>query len=96
MKISEKLDSGPIINTYKIKIDYNSNAQEISEKLSLLAAEKILDNVDNIFEDKAKYLEQDHSEATYAKKIDKLEGQIDWNENAEEIIGKLMDFFHHH
>ena len=71
MKIVEQLDSGPVSKVYKIKIDQNHNAQEISEKLSNLAAEKILDNVDDILEDKTKFIEQDHSKATYAKKIDK-------------------------
>ena len=93
MKITEELDSGPVSNIYKIKLDHNNNAEEISEKLSLLAAEKILDNIDNILEDKAKFIEQDHSKATYAKKIDKKEGQIDWRMPASKIIGKINGLF---
>ena len=89
MKIREKLDSGPVCNIYKVKLDINENTQEISEKLSYLAAEKVLDNVDDILEDKAKFVEQDHSKATYAEKIDKRESQIDWNNDASEIIGKI-------
>ena len=93
MKIVEELDSGPVANTYKFKLDKNSNAQEISEKLSLLAAEKILDNLDDILEGKAKFIEQDHSKATYAKKINKDEGQIDWRLGASKIIGKINGLF---
>ena len=93
MKIVEELDSGPVSNIYKIKLDHNNNTQEISEKLSLLAAEKILDNVDDILEDKVKFTEQDHSKATYAKKIDKTEGQINWKDNAQNIIGKINGLF---
>ena len=89
MKMSEELDSGPVSNTYKVKIDKNQNAQEISEKLSALAAEKIIDNVDDILEDKVKFIDQDHSKATYAKKIQKEESHIDWNEDASKIIGKI-------
>ena len=89
MKIREQLDSGPVCNIYKVKLDINENTQEISEKLSYLAAEKVLDNVDDILEDKAKFVEQDHSKATYAEKIDKRESQIDWNSDASEIIGKI-------
>ena len=59
----------------------------------MLAAEKILDNIDDILEDKAKFIEQDHSKATYAKKIDKKEGQIDWNMEASKIIGKINGLF---
>jgi methionyl-tRNA formyltransferase len=93
MKINKELDSGPISNIYKIKIDHNNNAQEISEKLSLLAAEKILDNIDEIFEDKIQFIDQEHSKATYAKKIDKNEGKINWSDKAINIIGKINGLF---
>ena len=93
MKIVEELDSGPICNIYKIKLDNNQNAQEISEKLSLLAAEKILDNIDEILDNKAKFVDQNHSEATYAKKIDKTEGRINWNDEASTILGKINGLF---
>ena len=61
MKIAEELDTGPICNTYKINLENNLNAQDISEQLSLLAAEKILDNIDNILDDKAKFIDQNLS-----------------------------------
>ena len=93
MKIVEELDSGPTCNIYKIKLDNNENAQEISEKLSLLAAEKILDNIDEILDNKAKFIDQNHSEATYAKKIDKTEGRINWNDEASTILGKINGLF---
>jgi len=93
MRIAEKLDTGPVCNNYKIQLNENLNALEISEKLSNLAAEKILDNVDDILEDKANFVEQDHSNATYASKIQKTEGQINWDENAEKIIGKINGLY---
>ncbi len=93
MKIGEKLDTGPVCNSYKINIENNLNAEEVSERLSGLAAEKILDNLDDIFEDKANFIEQDHPSATYASKIQKLEGQINWKEDAEIIIGKINGLY---
>ena len=45
MKISEKLDTGPVCNIYKINLENNLNAKDVSEKLSLIASEKILDNI---------------------------------------------------
>ena len=93
MKIEEKLDSGPVSNVYKIKIDKNDNTKDVSEKLSILAAEKILENVEEILEGKAKFVAQDHSKATYAKKIDKNEGKINWNDEAKIIIGKINGLF---
>ena len=89
MKINEELDSGPISNIYKIKLNKTNNASEVSEKLSLLAAEKILDNIDDIMEDKSKFIDQIHEKATYAKKIQKNEGKINWKDEALSILGKI-------
>ncbi len=93
MKMNEKLDSGPVSNTYKIKLNQNFNAREISEKLALLAADKILENVNDILKDNAKFIKQDESKASYAKKIDKMEGKINWNDKASNILGKINGLF---
>jgi len=93
MKIGEKLDTGPVCNSYKIEIMDNDNAETVSEKLSALAAEKILDNIDGILEDKIEFKEQNHNEASYASKIEKTEGQIKWSETAESIIGKINGLY---
>tara|TARA_B100000579_G_scaffold211577_1_gene172898 strand:+ start:511 stop:1440 length:930 start_codon:yes stop_codon:yes gene_type:complete len=93
MKINENLDSGPICNSYKLNISSNDNAEDISNKLSSLAAEKILENLDDIFSDEVEFKEQEHSEATYAKKINKLEGKINWNEKSDTIIGKINGLY---
>ena len=89
MKINEHLDTGPILESYKIKIDLNLNATELQEKLSQLAALKIIKNIDSIISGKANFKEQDHSKATYAEKIDKAEGKIIWNDSSKKIIGKI-------
>src|SRR6056300_1961590 len=48
MKITEKLDSGPVCAIYKIELNPSDNAFEVSKKLSLLAAEKIIIEINNI------------------------------------------------
>ena len=93
MKINENLDEGPICNQYSLKISEKMNAEELSEKLSLIASEKILYILDNIYDGNLEFKDQDHSKATYAKKIQKLEGKIDWNENADKIIGKINGLY---
>ena len=93
MRIGEKLDTGPVCNSYKIEIMTNDNTETISEKLSALAAEKILDNIDKILEGKTEFKEQKHDEASYAAKIEKTEGQIGWGETAENIIGKINGLY---
>ena len=89
MRINEHLDTGPVLETYKIKIDLNLNATELEKKLSQLAALKIIENIDKIISGKANFKEQDHSEATYAEKINKSEEKIFWKDSAKKIIGKI-------
>ena len=86
MKINEKLDCGPVCSLYNIEIKDNDNTATLSDKLSLLAAEKILNVIDDIIGDKIKFEEQVHSKATYANKINKIEGKIDWNNSARKIV----------
>ena len=88
MKISEKLDAGPVSQIYKINLDNNLNSIDVTEKLSLIAAEKILENIDDILDGKAKFVEQDHTRATYAPKIEKFEGKINWDEEASKYYRK--------
>ena len=89
MKINSQLDEGPVCKSYEIDIDENDSSDDLSEKLSDLAVEKILDDIDDILDDKAKFRDQDHSNATYAKKIDKKESGIDWNTPAKSVIAKI-------
>ena len=93
MKIAEQLDTGPVCNSYKINLQDNLNASQIADKLSSIAAEKISSNIDHILEDKAKFIEQDHLKATYASKIQKAEGEINWNESADKINGKINGLY---
>ena len=89
MKIINELDAGPVSKNYKISISDNDNFLTLSEKLSSLASEKFLENIDDILEDKVTFYDQNNLEATYAKKILKSEGKINWNETGEKIIGKI-------
>ena len=93
MKIVEKLDTGPICNSYSLELLENENTESLSNRLSLFAAEKIPNNIDDILEDKAVFKKQDNVKATYANKILKSEGKIDWNNSAESIIGKINGLY---
>ena len=93
MKINNKLDAGPICNKYEIEIKKQDNTEIISEKLSMLASIKILDEIDNIIDSKAKFVEQDHKKASYAYKIRKAEGKINWEKTADEILGLVNGLF---
>jgi len=89
MKIVEKLDAGPTMLKKKIKLNNEMNAEDVSNQLSKIGSEIISDCLDLIEIGKAIFVEQDHSKATYAKKINKEEAKIKWNEDAQKIIAKI-------
>ena len=89
MKITEELDTGPIMKKIEINISSSDTSGKISEKLSKIGSEYIVEALDDIFNEKNKFTEQDHNNATYAKKIKKDEGKINWEESAKNIIGKI-------
>ena len=93
MKITEELDRGPVCKTYNLEILENENVESLSERLSLLAAKKILDDIDAILEDRAVFKNQENIKATYANKILKTEGKINWSNTAKNIMGKINGLY---
>ena len=89
MKIVSKLDAGPTLIKSEISITNETNLESLSEQMSKLGAIKILEAINLIENKKANFIDQDESEATYAKKIKKIEGKITWKENADKVIAKI-------
>jgi methionyl-tRNA formyltransferase len=89
MKIVPKLDSGPVLLQSKIKIFEDTTYKELAEKMSKLGGKLILDAIKLIEDKKDIFIEQNESEVSYAKKIEKSECKINWNKNANEVIAKI-------
>ena len=89
MKIVEELDAGPVMHQDKIKINENIDSLTLSKVLSKLGAKSVLNSIIQIEKGKAVFKEQNHAQATYAKKIEKNEGQIHWDVSAKKIIAQI-------
>ena len=89
MKIVEKLDAGPVMMQEKINVTSEMNAEDLSNKLSDLSSKLILECIDEIEGGKAKFIDQDEQKATYAKKINKEEGKINWDNSAKNILAQI-------
>ena len=89
MKIIENLDAGPVMKRIEAKIDESITADDLSKNLSKISSDSIIEILDNIFNKKIEFIEQNHKLASYAKKIKKKEGEIDWNESAKKILAKI-------
>jgi methionyl-tRNA formyltransferase len=92
MKIVPKLDAGPVLIQSKIKITKETNHKELSGKMSELGAKLILNSLKLIENKKVNFIEQNESNATYAKKIEKTETRLNWNEDADKVIAKINAF----
>ena len=92
MKIVPELDAGPVLIQSKIKITKETNHQELSGKMSELGAKLILDTLKIIENKKVNFIEQNELNATYAKKIEKTETRLNWNDDADKIIAKINAF----
>ena len=89
MKITPKLDTGPVMMRSKIKISKENNYEELSNQMSKLGAQMILESLTLLENKKAIFINQNEENATYAKKINKTEAKINWNNKAKKIIAQI-------
>ena len=89
MKIVEKLDAGPVMHQDKISLNENIDTLILSKLLSQLGAKSLIKAIEKIEKNEVDFVEQNHDEATYAKKITKQEAELKWSENANIILAKI-------
>lgn len=92
MLIEKEMDSGDILNQKEVEIKAEDDFTSLSEKLSKIGSEVILESVLNYDEFMKNRTKQDNDKATFTKKITKEMGKIDFNQSKEEIINKIRAF----
>ncbi|MBC7088262.1 MAG: methionyl-tRNA formyltransferase [Tissierellales bacterium] len=92
MKMTEGLDSGPIILQKEIPILDTDDSISLTNKLSELGAEVLLETLNRIIIGNIVYVEQDNSKSTYAPIITKEDGKIDWNWDVKKIKNHIRAF----
>ena len=89
MKITEKLDTGPLLTSRDLELDQDATYGEIEKKLSVIGANLLIESLKAIESGSPKFTNQDHSQATYAKKIDKSETKINWNLDVNKVLAHI-------
>lgn len=89
IKMNEKLDEGDIALKTEIEIEYHDNAVTLEDKLAKLAAETIKEVLLEIENAKISFSRQDNNEASFAPKLKKDDGRINWNKQAEQIRNQI-------
>jgi len=92
-KVSEKLDTGDLFASFEIKFK-NENFAELSAKLAKLGGVKFPEILHKIANSEISATPQNENEATFCKKIKKIDGRINWlNDSTEILIRKKRAFF---
>lgn len=92
MKMDAGLDTGPILSQARTPILPEDNSQILHDKLAQLGADLLVKTIPDYVAGKIQPQPQNNSEATYAAKIKKEDGKIDWNLPAQEILNRLRAF----
>ncbi len=90
--IDKEIDHGPIISQEKIKIKPNDTYDTLEPKLADLGVKMLIRDLSLYASNKLKPLPQDHSQATFTRKIEKQDGKINWDKPAQEIYNQWRAF----
>ena len=88
IKMDEGLDTGAIIKQYKITLEATETTETLYNKISTKGAILLIEALKEYIQEKIKPKRQDDSKASYAPKLKKEDGEIDWNESAQRIERK--------
>jgi len=85
MYLDRGLDTGDVILQRATPIDPQETAGSLAARLAGMGAELLVDTLALVARGQAPRTPQDHSRATYAPKLSKADGLLDWSLAAQEL-----------
>ncbi len=92
IKIDKEMDHGPILAQEKIILSGNEFIQNLEKTLAELGGKLLVKTIPEFITGTVKIKEQDHSRATYVKKIVKADGEIDLEDEPIKNWGKFRAY----
>jgi len=89
MKMAKEMDAGPIIQQKEIEISNLDTSVTLEDKLSGLAAQLLLTTLSSIEDNSYNLIPQDENKVSFAPKLKKEDGRIDWNKPASDIYNLI-------
>lgn len=89
MLMDEGLDTGPILLQQQVEIGREETAGELAERLSVAGAELLVETLETRDASGIEPQDQDHAAATVARRLDRRDGLIDWDLEADRIFNLL-------
>jgi len=85
MRMVREMDAGAVIHQVVEPILPDETGSELSIRLSEVGAEALVEALAMLSLGDAPEVEQDHSQATFAQKVDRAVARIDWGATAREV-----------
>ena len=92
MQMDVGLDTGPVIATSVIDIGPDDTSQSLHERLSTIGAKLMVDTLPDYLSGQLQGTSQPLEGITYAAKIEKEEGHLDWHQSATTLYNKWRAF----
>jgi methionyl-tRNA formyltransferase len=89
MRVVLALDAGPMLSRVEVPIDPNITSDTLETDLAVKGAELLVATLETLEHGTVSEVAQDDSQATYARKIERADGQIDWTRSAREIHNQI-------
>jgi len=89
MRVVAELDAGPMLATSRRPIGLTETSVEVERDLAEIGAAALLDVVERLSNAPVEEVPQDHDRATYAPKLEKGEGPIDWSASGRVIHNRV-------
>ncbi len=85
MRLSPKMDAGPVYVQHSITLDGSETKQDLCTRLDQMGALMLLDALPAILEGRLKPSPQDERKATYDQQLSKADATLDWQQSAEQL-----------
>ena len=93
MLLDEGMDSGPILSSRDVSIEAGASTTEsLTPLLFQVGAELLKETIPGWVNGDIEPKPQDHSKATYTKKLERVDGQVDWEMSAQNLERRLRAF----
>src|ERR1017187_2473381 len=92
MRMAEKLDTGGILTQRATAITPEDTAATLHERLSRIGAQLLVGTLENVVNNKITARPQIEAEASYARKITKEDGRLDWSQPARSLWNRVRAF----
>ena len=85
MRVVKALDAGPMLAIAKRSIGPDETSEEVERGLATLGATLLVNTLEDLAHDRVHEMPQDDSAATYAHRLVKTDGIIDWTQSAARL-----------